>query len=82
MKKKKHPIKQMSKEMLGMAGGGMIAGAGTMALGKMGAPAVAVGGLTAGASMMPAIGSIVGAKAVIGITSKIKIPKMKGRKKK
>ena len=82
MKKKKHPLKTMGKEMLGMTAGGMIAGGGAMALGKMGAPAAAAGGLTAGASMMPAIGAVVGAKGVIGMASQLKVPSMKRRRKK
>ena len=84
MKKKKHPLKTMSKEMVGMTAGGMIAGGGAMALGKMGAPAAAVGGITAGASLMPAMGTLVGAKGVIGMAAQLPkaLPKEMRYKKK
>ena len=70
-KRKSNPIKTMTKEMLSMTAGGMVAGTGASALGAMGAPAAASGGLTAAAGMMPTMGAIVGAKGVIGMTGKM-----------
>jgi hypothetical protein len=81
-RKKKSPIKEMSKGIVGIAAGGMIAGAGTTALGTMGAPAAASTGLTTAAGFMPVMGSLIGAKAVIGMTTKLKMPKMKKKRRK
>lgn len=69
------PLKNLNKGMISMTAGGLIAGAGTKAIGSMGVSGVS-GGLTTASSLMPAVGGIVGAGAVVGMASQL-MPKKK-----